>query len=541
MRGYRAELASDTATALEEYLKALALDPNSSALHLRLASLYQTRGEHGKAEAHAEQVLSKEPANTQALQVLASVAVATGRNERAIELYQRIVAIRPQEGQPYYSIGMLHAGLKRYDQAEATLRQGIAMAPATAPIGYLYLGHILTEQKAWQRATQAYRDALAINPGFEPAHLGLASTLEAQGDTDGAIAALRKVLQDVNRSSREARQRLVRLLLTQKAYEPALALLREVVEESPGDVEAQLRIGLIYGEMKEFAKAVEQIKLVLKLRPTELRVRDHLGYLYEELKDYDKAIAEYQAIIQADEKFPEAHLHLGYLYYRLKRTDEALPHFQRLMALNPKMPEAYLMLGLTLLQATRYEEAADVFREGLQRNPGNADFHFNLGTAYDKLGKFDDVVREMEEAIKLDPKHADALNYLGYTYAERDMRLEEAVGLIQRALAVKPQNGYYLDSLAWAYYKMGRLQEALTEMKRAVAVVPDDPVFFEHLGEIYLTNNRISDAREAWLRSLELDPANRRLMARFKEKGLGDPSLDDRIRKAQQRQSLTSF
>src|SRR5207245_9651440 len=191
----------------------------------------------------------------------------------------------------------------------------------------------------------------------------------------------------------------------------------------------------------------------------------------------------------------------------------------------------------TLLQASRQEEAVAVFREGLQRNPESADLHFNLGTAYDKMGRFDELVHEMEEAIRLDPKHADALNYLGYTYAERDMRLEEAVALIQRALAVKPQNGYYLDSLAWAYFKMGRFQEALAEMKRAVEVVPDDPVFYEHLGEIYLNNNLLPDARNAWLRSLELEPNNPKLADRFKAKGFGDPSIDERVRKAQQRLS----
>jgi tetratricopeptide (TPR) repeat protein len=434
-------------------------------------------------------------------------------------------------------MGMLLSGLKRYDEAEQTIRRGIAVSQTAASTGYLYLGHILVEQKAWDRAVQAYRDALAINPGFEPAYLGMAATLEAKGDTAQAIAVLRKVLQEVNKGNREARQRLVRLLLTQKAYEPALALLREAIQESPDDVEAQLRIGLIYGELKDYVKAIEQIKLVLVLRPQELRVRDHLAYLYEEMKDFDKAIAEYRTIIQADERYSDAHLHLGYLLYRLKRNEEALPHLQQVIALNPKMTEAYLLLGLTLLQASRQEEAVAVFREGLQRNPESADLHFNLGTAYDKMGRFDELVHEMEEAIRLDPKHADALNYLGYTYAERDMRLEEAVALIQQALVVKPQNGYYLDSLAWAYYKMGRFQAALEEMKRAVAVVPDDPVFLEHLGEIYLTQNLRGEAREAWLRSLELDPTNHKLAERFKAKGFGDPATEERIRKSQQRLS----
>src|SRR5207302_2592336 len=83
------------------------------------------------------------------------------------------------------------------------------------------------------------------------------------------------------------------------------------------------------------------------------------------------------------------------------------------------------------------------------------------------------------------------------------------------------------------YYKMGRFEEALEEMMRAVAVVPDDPVFLEHLGEIYLTQNRRGEGREAWLRSLELDPTNHKLAERFKAKGFGDPATEDRIRKSQ--------
>lgn len=537
MLGYQHELNNAAEEAEAEYLKALARDPNSVAIHLRLATLYHSRGAHDKAQAHAEAVLAQDATNLQALRMLASGAVAAGRSEQAIELHERIVALWPQEAQTYFSMGMLLSGLKRYEEAEQTIRRGIAVSQTAAPTGYLYLGHLLAEQKIWDRAVQAYRDALAINPGFEPAYLAMAAALEAKGDPAQAIAVLRKVLQEVNKGNREARQRLVRLLLTQKAYEPALALLREAIQESPDDVEAQLRIGLIYGELKDYVKAIEQIKLVLAMRPQELRVRDHLAYLYEEVKDFDKAIAEYRTIIQADARYSDAHLHLGYLLYRLKRNDEALLHFQQVITLNPKMTEAYLLLGLTLLQASRQEEAVAVFREGLQRNPESADLHFNLGTAYDKMGRFDELVHEMEEAIRLDPKHADALNYLGYTYAERDTRLEEAVALIQRALAVKPQNGYYLDSLAWAYYKMGRFREALEEMKRAVAVVPDDPVFLEHLGEIYLTQNLPGEAREAWLRSLELDPTNHKLVERFKAKGFGDPATEERIQKSQQRLS----
>src|SRR5207248_11784143 len=117
------------------------------------------------------------------LQKRASVAMAEGRTDRAIESYERIVALWPQEAQAYFSMGMLLSGLKRYDEAEQTIRRGIAVSQTTAPTGYLYLGHVLVEQKAWDRAVQAYRAALAVNPSLEPAYVRMAATLEANGDT----------------------------------------------------------------------------------------------------------------------------------------------------------------------------------------------------------------------------------------------------------------------------------------------------------------------------------------------------------------------
>jgi Flp pilus assembly protein TadD len=175
--------------------------------------------------------------------------------------------------------------------------------------------------------------------------------------------------------------------------------------------------------------------------------------------------------------------------------------------------------------------------EGISQNPKSADLYFNLGTVYDKLNRFDDVVRAMETAIKLDPHHADALNYLGYSYAERGVKIDQALSLTKRAVALKPSNGYYIDSLAWALFKSGLLTEALTEMKRAVALAGDDPVLYEHLGDIYAKQRNLSDARESWLRALELDPSNNKLMDRFRELGMGDPTQEERIQQAKRRVS----
>jgi len=155
-----------------------------------------------------------------------------------------------------------------------------------------------------------------------------------------------------------------------------------------------------------------------------------------------------------------------------------------------------------------------------------------------------DLVRVHAEAvnIKLEnqktenssiPWHPGAIKYL----AERGIKIDQAISLTKQAVALKPENGYFVDSLGWAFYKSGMLTEALTEIKKAVALAGDDPVIYEHLGEIYWKQQQMSEAREAWLRSIALDPKNTKLIERFKAQGMGDPLEDDRVRQALQRVS----
>ena len=169
--------------------------------------------------------------------------------------------------------------------------------------------------------------------------------------------------------------------------------------------------------------------------------------------------------------------------------------------------------------------ATKEFEEGIQQDPTNADLHFNLGTVYDKLNRFDEVVQEMERTLTLEPEHADALNYLGYSYADRGVQVEQAVELTQRAVKLKPNNGYYIDSLGWALFKVGRSDEALVTINRALSLVSDDPVIFEHLGEIHLQRQELDKAQKAWARSIELDSSNQRLIQRFRDQGFGEPNL----------------
>jgi len=536
MLGYQAELAQDIDRAIQEYQAALKADPASQSVKARLAGLYFSLGDMPNAVRYADQVAEGLSQDGQLLTQMAGILASAGQGERAVKLLDRAIDLDPTSGDPYFTKGLLLMNLKRHSEAEQAIRAGLTLAPQSA-VGHYHLGRMLLDAGKGEEAAASLERAIAANASFEPAYLALASIYELRQAQDRAVAVLRKYLQTVNPRNRDIRHQLVRLYVAAKDYQGARKELNDLLAEDPSDLDAQLRMALLYGEEKEYPKAIDQLTQILKARPTELKIRDYLGFLYEESKDTKKAIETYTFNVQLEPSYFEGHLHLGLLFYRLKQFPEAITHLTRALTINSKQPEAHIVLGLTYLQKEQFDDAAKALEEGISQNPKSADLHFNLGTVYDKLNRFDDVERVMETAIKLDPHHADALNYLGYSYAERGVKIDQALSLTKQAVALKPSNGYYVDSLAWALFKSGLVTEALTEMKRAVALAGDDPVLYEHLGDIYAKQRNLSDARESWLHALELDPSNNKLMDRFRELGMGDPTQEERIQQAKRRVS----
>jgi tetratricopeptide (TPR) repeat protein len=534
MMGHQAELAQDLDTALKEYQAALKVDPKSREVKSRLAALHFALGDLTHAVQYADEVGEGTGQEPQLLTHMAGILASAGKPERALELLDKAIESDPERGESYFPKGLILLNQKRVAEAEQAVKKGLHYT-SDSPIGYYYLGRISIEAGNTEQAVANFDRAIAVNQAFEPAYLAQASVHESRQEKDKAIAVLKKYLSQVNPRNRDIRQHLVQLYIATKDYAGGLAELEKLLEDNPGDLDAQLRMALIYGEKKEFAKAISQLTEILKVKPAELKVRDYLGYLYEETKDFPKAMETYRYNIHLDPKFADSHVHLGVLLYRLKQFPEAVTHLDEAVRLTPKQPEPHIVLGLAHFQSEQFEKASQAFEEGIRHNPKNADLHFNLGTAYDKLNRFDDVERAMETVLSLDPHHADALNYLGYSYAERGIKVEQALSLTKRAVALKPENGYYVDSLGWAFYKSGMLTEALTEIKKAVALVGDDPVIYEHLGEIYLKQQKVSDAREAWLHSLEIDPSNEKLLQRFREQGLANQANEDRIQQAKRR------
>ena len=185
----------------------------------------------------------------------------------------------------------------------------------------------------------------------------------------------------------------------------------------------------------------------------------------------------------------------------------------------PNVPAVTYYLALALREAKHPQRAVVTFEEALNEaqdyNDGllNARFYFDYGAAADQAGLYDKAADLLRKSISLDPANAaEAYNYIGYMWAEHNLHLDEAEEMIGRALQLDPNNGAYLDSLGWLYYRKGKYEEALNQLLRAAQnLTRDDPIVFEHIGDTYSKLDRVPQALEFWQKAIALDPGNKLL------------------------------
>ncbi len=300
-------------------------------------------------------------------------------------------------------------------------------------------------------------------------------------------------------------ERLGDLLVRLGRLDEAQAEIEALTDSQPRDPRVWMKLGAIHYEQKHWEQAVAAFRQAVLLDPANLRTRYFLASALIDSGKEDEARIELEKILKTDPRSVDARVQLGFLYGRAKRYDEAIKILDEAVNLEPKRPELFLYLGTALQRASQYDRAVLVLQEGLSLDDKQKDLQFQLGVVYEKQQRFDDAVRAFRRVLQLDPKHAESYNYIGYMFAEKGINLTEAVDLIQKALAIEPENGYFIDSLGWAYYQQGKYPEALRELQRAVRLAKDDPVLYDHLGDAYIKNGMAAEAIAAWEHSLQME------------------------------------
>ena len=265
----------------------------------------------------------------------------------------------------------------------------------------------------------------------------------------------------------------------------------------------------------------------------------HLGFAYQELGQLDKALTTFQEAHRLSPDDPSATGYLIQAYIAAKKypaaiqlADEARvarPNDLRLARLeaqalrqsgkpeqgialletvlkaNGNDPSAYVALAHLYADADRGDQAVKVLRDAQVKFPTDGTIPFELGAVFDKQKRFSDAEAAFKQVLAHDPDNAPALNYLGYMLAERGERLDESVTYIKKALQLEPENGSYLDSLGWAYYKADKLDLAEDNLKRAADQMANNSVIQDHYGDVLFKRGRTDAAIAAWTRALAGD------------------------------------
>jgi tetratricopeptide (TPR) repeat protein len=253
-----------------------------------------------------------------------------------------------------------------------------------------------------------------------------------------------------------------------------------------------------------------------------------LADIFERLKQYDRALDVYDLVSARSPLHANAQIQSGLILEAMGRSDDALKQMQGIVAEEPKDIEALTALGNLQRARKDYAESAKTYSRVIDQlsAPGRGDwtlFYFR-GISHERSKQWPLAEADFKKALELFPDQPLVLNYLGYSWVDQDVNLEEGLRLLRRAVQLRPDDGYIIDSLGWAHFRMGRFEEALRELERAIELKPGDPVINDHLGDVYWRVGRKLEAHFQWnhARDLKPEPEDLERILKKIESGLED-------------------
>ncbi len=493
-----------------------------------------TNRDYAAAAVWFEKALQADPDNLSLVEGVLESQIGLGNFDAAVTSAERVVAA----GQP----GQLAPIVLLVKRAEADEYEAILADTTGAGVNALY--DRLT--KAWalvgtgdMSAALAGFDVLADDPslgGFGLYHKALA--LASVGDYEGAdnimsgraagpIVVMRRGVvahvQILSQLERNADALKVLDATFGTSADPEVVALRARLtagEPIPYDTARNAREGLaevmftiaggLNGEADDTFTLV-YARASARLRPDNAEAQLLTAGLLEQLGQYDLATQSYAAVPATAPQFFVAEIGRADTLRKSGKSEAAIEVLQALSRSHADVLGVHVALGDALRRDERYAEALVAYNTAMTLVPVPGAQHWTIlysrGVSHERSGNWPAAETDFRQALALNPDQPQVLNYLGYSFVERGENLDEALSLIERAVAAEPQSGYIVDSLAWAYFQLGRFADAVVPMERASLLEPVDPVVTDHLGDVYWAVGRVLEAQFQWRRALSFDPA----------------------------------
>lgn len=494
----------DTALATQAYLDLLARTQDYRVAERATQVALQSRL-IDQALAAAQRWLELEPESVTARQTVAALLVTRGRIEEARPHLERLLAAEGAN----LGHGFMHLNnlLARHPDKDAVLALVQTLAQ---PYPQVPEAHFAVARAAWNAgrgeiALNAIREALRLRPDWEGAALFQAQILQARAPEEASAWYTDYLAR--NPRAREMRLAYARFLVQQKQYPAARVEFQKLVQDFPDNPEVPLAVGLISLQMGELDVARQYLEQALQ---AGVRDRDtvyfYLGQIAEEQKRYEEARRWYVQV--GGEQAFTARLRHALTLAREGRLEEARAQLGRIQpANNQQRVQLWQAEAQMLRDAKRDREAFDLLSRALEKLPNHPDLLYDQAMAAERINRLDVLEASLRKLIQLKPDHAHAYNALGYTLADRGIRLEEARQLLETALRLAPDDPFILDSVGWLHYRLRDYPRALEYLRRAAALRPD-PEIAAHLGEVLWMSGARSDAQKVWDDALKAHPAH---------------------------------
>ncbi len=399
----------------------------------------------------------------------------------------------------------LFTGYHRALVADAAGLKAEADAAYTATIDNMAAGGAAPD--TWLRAAEAFAGFLARS-GEKQRALGVLDRAEEFASGRLPIAALRRQIES---------GAAIRPLADGPLAGATEVLLNLGTALNRGGGEAYVRLYL------EYARA---------LQPDNDQVLVQLAAVSEQQQNAEEAITFYSRVPDGSPMKRVSELQLGLNLADLDRHEEAITHLKALLEGDPDDMRAYLALGGVYASKEDYRSAADLYEKAVSHIDKPTREHWNIfyqrGIAYERLKEWPKAEPNFRKALELFPDQPQVLNYLGYSWVDMSMNLEEGLEMIRRAVELRPSDGYIVDSLGWAYFRLNRFEEAVTELERAVSLKPDDPILNDHLGDAYWRAGRRLEATFQWSHARDMKPEPDVLAKVIEKLSKGLPPLADK-------------
>ena len=456
----------------------------------------------------------------QTQQVLGVLYLRQGDIDTSARYFDKVMAVAADS--PSQGYGIVAATLAPIEDVESSLKlmRRLVAKNFTNPYGHLSYASLAMRAKQYRLVIDQTELALGFKPDLSEARVLRARALSLMGDHDSAFQEMQTLVEN-DADNFNLRLGYARMLLQVEKFKKAGQQFEALLEQRPGNPDITYMLGLTYVQAEAYEKAKQYFKALVEDNRRLDESYYYLARISQELDENEKAVEYFQAVAFGD-LYLDAAIRLADLYAKDKGLAKARGHLNEVRSQVNSPDDSirlFLAEGHILHDHELYQQAYDLYSQGLLEFPRNSDLLYARALTSNYLDRIDLLESDLRIILQTDPDHANALNALGYTLADRGLRIDEAKKYIERAFELRPDDPAVIDSMGWIHFRLGNYAQAEGFLRQAFNLL-DDAEIIGHLGELLWAQGNYEEARSLLREAMDRHPEDsyiQKLIKQFSE------------------------